>query len=214
MMKLYRPLQSNTLSQGFGENKVCIYPDGRLVLNFGKTCPIYTESVYKKYGMIAHNGQDWGCWYGEPIYHSGEFSGIMKTEVDNAGGVGVDIISKEKVFMYKGNPTYVKLRYWHLKSVVGFDGKEIKEGDLIGYGDSTGVSTGNHLHWAFKPCNASGGNVDGQNGYFGAIDQAPYFVDMFVLDAVQKKQEVFSTIDYVRKALFGIKVALDKLMGK
>lgn len=169
--------------------------------------------LYPTLGLKGHNGWDMSCWHGEPLYHSADWAGTMKTEVDRNGGIGVDVISKEPVFSYKGQQVHAKLRYWHLKSVVGWDGKDVREGDLIGYGDTTGVSSGDHLHWGLKPCFKDGSNVDGGNGFYGAIDPAPYFVNMFVLDVVKEKKQILSTMDEIRKAIFNIQMGIKKLWG-
>ncbi|RLB78573.1 MAG: hypothetical protein DRH24_14230 [Deltaproteobacteria bacterium] len=153
-MRVYRPLLTNCIVQKFG-----------LKGTIPKMLP-----VYRKFGLKAHNGFDIICWYREPIYHSGDFEGVAKTYVDMGGGIGVDIIGKE-----------FKLRYWHLKEFVVKDGQRVKMGDLIGYGDNTGFSTGNHLHLGLKRVDENGRTINKDNGYFGAIDPEPYFVNEFVL---------------------------------
>lgn len=40
--------------------------------------------------------------------------------------------------------------YAHLDEVVVSNGMSVKEGQLIGYSDSTGNSTGNHIHWEVR----------------------------------------------------------------
>ena len=53
-------------------------------------------------------------------------------------------------------------------------GDRVKVGDLIGWADNTGVSTGDHLHYEVKPVDELGNNVLRGNGFFGAIDPLPY----------------------------------------
>ena len=154
-MRILRPLRTNRITQGFGENKV----------------PYYREA-----GMLGHNGIDFVCWRGEPMYHSGDFVGIAKTEVDMAGGIGVDIISKEPF----EDGFHRKLRYWHLLKVAVYDGQEIRTGNLVGLGDNTGMSTGDHLHFGYKRCLKDGTAVNKDNGYYGGLDPEPYYIDEFV----------------------------------
>ncbi len=67
----------------------------------------------------------------------------------------------------------------------------IKRGDLIGFADNTGFSTGDHLHFGLKPIKTANGgpispedatdvgnyqNLEQLNGYAGAIDPSPYYL--------------------------------------
>lgn len=164
-MKLYRPLKTLMRTQRFGENRL---------------------PVYKEMGMRGHNGEDWKCYEGEPIYHAGDFVGRAKTETDRQGGIGVDVFSNDK----QEDLGYIKLRYWHLEKVAVYDGQEILPGQLIGYGDSTGISTGHHLHWSLKQVSQSGRTLNKDNGYLGAIDFSPWFDHTkFVLDVLGVEQQ-------------------------
>jgi hypothetical protein len=86
---------------------------------------------------------------------------------------------------------YVKFRFWHLKSVAIADAKRptpddprpapnVKTGDLIGYCDSTGQSSGHHLHWSMKIVAENSMTLDANNGYYGAVDFSSWFENTFV----------------------------------
>lgn len=64
--------------------------------------------------------------------------------------------------------------------IEGHSGIQIKRGDLLGYADNTGLSTGDHLHFGLKPVLSANEapftwtTVNPNNGYLGAIDPTPY----------------------------------------
>ena len=158
-MKIYRASKTNRRTQGFGENLL---------------------PIYKQWGMKGHNGWDWACSYGEPIYWDCDIKGtVLNCHIDNSGGLGVDVISQDKDGDFKH-------RFWHLKEFKCKAGDILDSGDLIGLGDSTGYSTGNHLHRGLKPVyknkNNNWKNTYQGNGYFGAIEIQPYFKSIYIKD--------------------------------
>lgn len=178
---LYRPLISNKVTQQWGVNRACQYPNGKIVAKSGSTCPAGSYDFYKSMGMKGHSGVDYAAWSGEPIFHAAIWDGYMKIEKDWAGGIGVDVISLKEIefdeirngikYRYKG---HVKCRYWHLKAPVGYDGKVVKLGDTIGLADNTGASSGDHLHFGVKKCDKDGNALEPNNGYVGTFNHEPY----------------------------------------
>jgi murein DD-endopeptidase MepM/ murein hydrolase activator NlpD len=210
-MKIYRPVFSNHLNQGWGENKACVKStNGHALRPFQvlggiyTTCPIDSIPFYTAIGMKGHNGYDLMTYHGEPVYHSGEYDGWMKTEIDSEGGIGVRVISNDPQIEGK----HAQLLYWHLKSVVGYDKKPIKEGDLIGYADNTGSSGGDHLHFALKLCDKYGKTLNSDNGYAGAIDQTPFYENVFVLKVLDVKEQALTAIQLANKVILALKAKL------
>lgn len=165
-LELFKPIKPEFVGQGFGENLV----------------PLYQEL-----GMLGHSGIDYPCPIGKKIYacHDGI---VTYAGVDSKEGWGVVVRTLEK-FSYKDGEAFFKTIYWHLlKDIPVKAGQEVKAGDLIGYGDTTGAATGSHLHFGLKPI-AQGenewtwANLEQQNGYFGAIDPMPYFNAFYSQDA-------------------------------
>ena len=82
----------------------------------------------------------------------------------------------------------------------------------MGTADNTGCSTGAHLHFGLKPI-AQGENdwtwtnSEQTNGYFGAIDPAPYFVGISAYEFISKLETIRRQIDSLWKTL-------QALMGK
>ena len=66
-------------------------------------------------------------------------------------------------------------------------GQLVKAGDIIGYADNTGASTGDHLHFGIKPVykgekDWEWWNAEQENGFKGAIDPDPFFNGKFAKD--------------------------------
>lgn len=202
-MRYYRPIKSDWFIQGFGQNLACarldasgypIWPYQVIRGVYPNACPAGNTKLYPLLGLVGHNGYDFGAWKGEAVHHSAEFDGWLKTEIDNQGGIGVDIVSKVPLKeCTKGCPAgtihYIKLRSWHLLQVIGFDGKEIKFGDMIGLADSTGISSGDHVHWGPKWCDEKGNGIHTDNGYYGAFDPSDEFENVFVFDIIKERKE-------------------------
>lgn len=122
--------------------------------------------AYKQQGLKGHNGEDLMAYTGQPVYAA--CGGTCYPEIDDHGGNGVLIRTPEYQFVY-----------WHLldDDAVVHTGQVVQAGDLIGYADSTGVSTGPHLHFGVVPLPS-----DVNNGYKGAIDPQPFFNGKYAED--------------------------------
>ncbi len=188
-LQIFRPTVTQKITQGWGENRACIWPNKK-VTGTSTFCPAGSQSFYRSVGMLGHNGIDISSFIGENVYHSATFDGWIKTEYDQGGGIGVDVISNEPIFFPGEVPKeiratavlvpggfihHVKMRYWHLKSPVGHDGKQVACGTVIGLSGNTGASSGPHLHFAPKWCLADGHSVGNDNGYYGAFDPTPFY---------------------------------------
>lgn len=205
-LTILRPLRSSKISQGWGENKACTTDNGRIISARGGVCPNGTEPYYLLLNMKGHNGIDYPCIVGEAIVHGASFDGWMKTEVDMAGGKGVDVISDEPVFLPTeyvpasvkpelkrieqngryGYAVHIKMRYWHLSTPLGWDGKKVKHGQIIGLGGNTGASSAPHLHFGMKICDKNGESLEPWNGYNGAQDPTPFLDNtIFAADSVE-----------------------------
>jgi len=175
---LYRPLKSQfILSQNFGENNVCIWNDsGKIFPRTTPTCPVGSMSLYAKVGLKnGHNGLDFPAKDWTPVYASLE--GIVtELETERNRGLGIGIISEQKDewtdgFSAKWGTDQIKHRYWHLAGMNVKMGDKVKTGQLIGWVDNTGYSTGSHLHFECKPVNHGENILNG--GMLGAIDPLP-----------------------------------------
>lgn len=113
---------------------------------------------YTKFNLIGHNGIDYATPSGTRIIapHNGK---IIEATLD-AVGYGIYI----KIENATEGSVLAHLR----EHRIGV-GDGVNEGDLIGYSDNSGNSTGPHLHWGYYRFPR-----DRSNGFNGFIDQTPY----------------------------------------
>jgi murein DD-endopeptidase MepM/ murein hydrolase activator NlpD len=176
-------------------------------------------------GLKGHTGIDMPAIHGETVYHAATYDGWMKIEKDQQGGIGVDVVSNEPVKLKDGTESYVKLRYWHLKSAIGWDKKPVVYGQPIALADNTGASSGDHLHWAPKRCTKEGITLNNGNGYGGAFDPMPYYTnEIFAGDAplyieglqkpqltAQERKEITSQLSATRRFFLDLRERLYKI---
>lgn len=141
----------------------------------GAPCDI---SCYQYWGKNSHGGLDIPAPKGTPVYAATQ--GIVQEVSDDmSAGLGVVIWDDSQ---------RIKTLYWHnLKNLVVV-GQRVEAGDHIADVDSTGYSTGHHLHFELKRTDDKGNTIDKDNGWRGAIDPAPYLV--FGDDMALTKEEV------------------------
>lgn len=148
---------------------------------FGNPLKLYTDM-----GMKGHNGFDVLAPHGTPVRaaHDGI---VTQAGDDGSAGIGV-VVRTEDEREYGTTSTFFKTIYWHLAPATCHNGKhqiavkpgdQVLVGDILGYADNTGLSSGDHLHFGLKPVYPGEQdwqwfNSEQQNGYFGAIDPTPY----------------------------------------
>jgi len=220
-MKIYRPIQSNTKTQAFGEDVPCVIK-GKRPFQF---VPCGTPNSHKLYtgalGMKGHSGEDWTTSYKEPVYFPVKIDGIQweaDTHTDSSGAI-ICVVRSTMPVAFDTCPTHVSgslkqiqrqfdalrglyLQFWfvHLESSVCFNRKKVTTGDLLGYADSTGASSGNHLHWCMKVSDPnSWWFIDGDNGYNGAIDFSPWFTNEYVKGTTPPPAPIFTQKMYYKE---------------
>jgi murein DD-endopeptidase MepM/ murein hydrolase activator NlpD len=181
MKFLFSPLKFFWIHQHFGENKACINnTTGKIISCDGLNPPAGHRSIYSQ--MKGHNGLDLQAGSWEACYNS-QKGYAVEVSTEEARGLGVSIITEDKNFC---NETQTKehfmIRYWHFAANNVDVGQYVKTGDLVGYCDNTGYSSGDHLHWEIKPVKVTWkdgkpkkwSNILQDNGYFGAVDPLQY----------------------------------------
>lgn len=140
MKPLFRPVKPFVLNQKFGENNACIPINGGPVITCNGLKP---PKGYKSlYGPKGHKGIDLRAFHNQPIYCA--LDGVVgKIDTDPKSGLDVGVVSD-----WNGK-TYMHV-YEHLLGYQPKVGDKVKSGDLIGWADNTGYSSGDHLHFELK----------------------------------------------------------------
>lgn len=108
-------------------------------------------SYYKPLGLAGHNGWDFAAPLGTAV--RAPESGTAVASVDSTG--------YGRLITIKGKSGWThKLAHLQRYGKVG----AVSEGTVVGYVNSTGFSTGNHLHWGTRPP-----KFNSNNGYFGYV---------------------------------------------
>lgn len=155
---------------------------------FGECHPSVCEFYKNVLGLNGHNGLDCMASHGQ-IVRAAHDGVVTFAGEDGSAGLGIVIRTHDKR-KYGLDGAYFKTIYWHLKKggIRIKAGDSVRVGDIIGECNSTGVSTGDHLHFGLKPMyqgeqDWEWWNAEQNNGYKGAIDPQPYFNGYFAKDA-------------------------------
>jgi murein DD-endopeptidase MepM/ murein hydrolase activator NlpD len=137
---------------------------------------------YAQFGLTGHNGIDTTFDRGEKIYYVCDGK-VYATQTDaENGGYGNTVYQLSNIFKVDGVEFYMKITYGHLESFVGKANQQVKQGDYLGRGDNTGISTGDHMHITVKPMFKQPNQVFmelDEIGYKGAIDHFPFIEEKF-----------------------------------
>lgn len=102
------------------------------------------ENVTQKFGVTnshyksgIHNGVDWGCPVGTPVFAPTE--GVVYRRQENHKALGTHVYFTCAI---KGIVYYMRVLHLSKASIIGW----YKAGQIIGYTGNTGDSTGPHLH--------------------------------------------------------------------
>lgn len=207
---LFKPLDTLSVGQHFGENLACIpLKGGSLISCNGLKPPAGYKSVYSN--MNGHNGTDLNVGYGMPIYSCQD--GIVEEWVsEKERGIGLGIITTRKFYCDEvGKEVYWKIRYWHQSYNLVNLGDTVSIGTVLCLAGSTGYSTGVHLHIEGKPVdvkfNKDGSiksvkNILQNNNYFGAVNLFPYFLDQNASEFTKykswKERLVYALLKYLK----------------
>lgn len=92
----------------------------------------YNGGPYLSY----HEGVDYSAYGGTPVLAAAAGTVVLAETLYVRGGA---VIIDHGLGIYTG--------YYHMSAVLATPGQQVQPGDLLGEVGTTGLSTGNHLHW-------------------------------------------------------------------
>jgi len=131
---------------------------------------------YSQFGLKGHNGWDISAPKGTPVKAMADGYIVERLGKDTGYGLRlsqmIPIPNSDRDWLI----TYGHFDRFSVNDEFSWYQKMIpvKEGDVIGFVDSTGFSTGNHLHFSLYEYDKAGKKLHSDNGYGGAIDPAPH----------------------------------------
>jgi murein DD-endopeptidase MepM/ murein hydrolase activator NlpD len=134
-------------------------------------------AAYKKFGIKGHDGIDFASPRGREVRACD--SGSVAYSKDDPKGYGQVVKLKH---------AWGESVYAHLQKCLVQSGK-VRLGQVIGTVDSTGNSTGNHLHFGIRR-----NPINNNNGYFGWIDPLPYMEEEMIDNVKLQAQKVLADL--------------------
>lgn len=147
----YQPIAPFYVNQYFGENKICIDPTNTKIIGCDGNNP--PEGYRSIYGPRGHQGIDLRAYHGQEVYCAQ--AGVVD-EIDTDPRTGLDVRIKTEI----DGRTFIHI-YEHLLGYQHKVGDRVETGQLIGWADNTGYSSGDHLHFEIREViNGRGISID------------------------------------------------------
>lgn len=131
---------------------------------------------YSQFNLKGHNGIDIGGLKGAPIAFPCKLW-VTTTHLDT-DGYGNYVFAETEVKKINGDYYKLEMVFGHLETILCSAARWYDAGKDVGTMNSTGFSTGNHLHFGIRPLWSADGNTWKQmfygNGYAGYIDPEPF----------------------------------------
>lgn len=161
---IFQPIHPFVLTQKFAENKACVSTDGKntVITCDGNNPPKGYKSLYGKEG---HTGIDLRAYHGQEVYAAQD--GVVY-HIDTNEKSGLDVRIEHTI----GGERYRTI-YEHLLGYQVKVGDTVRVGQLIGWSDNTGYSSGDHLHFELLK--------EDKKGNFVRVDPLTYMEPTFAL---------------------------------
>lgn len=130
--------------------------------------------IYAQFGMAGHNGWDIAAPRATPVYavHDGW---IVESKAKDTGyGISCLLYFEEDGFGWEVTTGhFLSIEFPDIPYNQSNRNYPVKAGQIIAHVDSTGFSTGNHIHIGIKKFQ-NGQLLNYNNGYFGSINPQGY----------------------------------------
>jgi len=163
MKFLAQPVRPFIITQKFGENRACVSLDGmkKVISCDGMNPPVGYRSLY---GVNGHGGIDIKTTHGQEVYCACD--GVVAS-IDTNPKSGLDV----RIDSVVEGVTYRHI-YEHLLGYQVKVGDVVQQGQLIGWADNTGYSSGDHLHFELRRLSGT---------KWIPIDPIPHMEEVFAL---------------------------------
>ena len=141
MKYFYQPVKPFSINQTFSEKKACVSTDGtnkvisKSPYHDSTVCPVGYKELY---GDKGHLGTDIQTYHGQEVYCIQK--GVVN-QIDTNPKSGLDVRIITQIDGRKFKHIYEHLLGYQCKV-----GDVIETGQLVGWADNTGYSSGDHLH--------------------------------------------------------------------
>lgn len=159
MKYLYQPVSPFFINQEFGVNRACVNNVNKVITCDGDNPPYGFKSLY---GPEGHLGLDLKAYHGQEVYCAQE-GDVYKIDTNIRSGLDVRIESIVGGRM-------LRHIYEHLLGYQAKVGDRVLTGQLIGWADNTGYSSGDHVHFQVEEL------IDGE---WRPIDPLPLMENRF-----------------------------------
>ncbi len=141
---------------------------------------------YAQFGLKSHAGVDIAAPKGTPVYARKDGWIVESVQKDTGFGLRVLYIFLEDGFYWEvTNGHFERTDLPELPYNIKRITQPVKKGDIIGYVDSTGFSTGNHDHYGLRQYDLNYKLLNYNNGNLGYIDPLKYLKDSNMNQFVQ-----------------------------
>ena len=183
MKLLFRPVNPFYITQTFGENRACVSLDGtkKVITCDGNNPPAGYKSLY---GEKGHGAIDIATTHGQEVYAAQDGT-VYQIDTSEKSGLDVRIESEKHGIKFRHI-------YEHLMGYQVKVGDKVRVGQLIGWADNTGYSSGDHLHFQFSVWNGL---------EWVKNDPMPYMEPTFAPDMLRMEDKVLYLKEVIARLL-------------
>lgn len=186
---IYQPIKPYHVNQSFGGNSICISTDGNSkIIGCDGTNP--PQGYRSLYGAKGHLGLDLRAYHGQELVCA-QRGRVVHIDTQERSGLDVRIESEIN-----------GIKFLHIyEHMLGYSvqvGDWVDTGQLIGWADNTGYSSGDHLHFEVRDMNGVSMDPD-------KIMYPTYAKNILAIN---------NTLKYVKQQLASIAVKMARFLRK